>query len=203
VHHLGDDSDRLANLWDAADRAGTLDNIWMFASSSKITFAGAGVSWIAGSDSNLQALGKLVGMSIIGFDKVNQLRHSRMFPDIDSLKQHMLKHAAILKPKFDAVSSALNGGLDEDFGSWTSPNGGYFVSFDTQPGLASHVVKMASDAGVTLTPAGATYPYGKDPENSNIRLAPSLPPMEELIPALEVFVCCVKLATVRQKLGLL
>ncbi len=201
VHHLGDDSDQLASLWQAADTAGTLDHVWLFGSSSKITFAGAGVSWVAASDRNLSAFGKLVGMSIIGFDKVNQLRHARLFPDLDALKAHMVEHTRILKPKFDAVENALSAGLYEGYGSWTSPRGGYFVSFDTQPGIASEVVRLAAEAGVTLTPAGATYPYGKDPHNCNIRLAPTLPPMDELLPALEVFVCCVKLATVRKLLN--
>ena len=138
----------------------------------------------------------------IGPDKVNQLRHVKFFGDFSGLLAHMDKHAELLKPRFDAVISHLDSGLkNTDMGSWTVPQGGYFVSFDARPGLAKEIVKLADDIGVKLTPAGATFPYGKDPEDRNIRLAPSFPSLTDINKAMEVFVLCVKLASVRQKLA--
>jgi DNA-binding transcriptional MocR family regulator len=200
VHDLSDTPVQLASLWDLCEAHGTQDSVWQFGSTSKITFAGAGVSFVAGSNDNLAELQKLLGVIIIGFDKVNQLRHAKMFPDKQALLTHMSMHAELIRPKFTAVLQALNSELAE-YGSWTQADGGYFISFDTEPGLASEVVRLANEAGVKLTPAGATFPYGKDPEDRNIRIAPTLPPLPEVVKAMEVFVNCVKLATVQKKLS--
>ena len=200
VHDLSDTPVQLASLWDRCEAHGTQDSVWQFGSTSKITFAGAGVSFVAGSNDNLAELQKLLGVIIIGFDKVNQLRHAKMFPDKQALLTHMSMHAELIRPKFAAVLQALNSELAE-YGSWTQADGGYFISFDTEPGLASEVVRLANEAGVKLTPAGATFPYGKDPKDRNIRIAPTLPPLPEVVKAMEVFVNCVKLATVQKKLS--
>ncbi len=200
VHDLGDKPATLASLWERCEAHGTLDSVWHFGSTSKITFAGAGVSFVASSSDNLAELQSLLGVMIIGFDKVNQLRHARMFPDEASLASHMTRHAELIRPKFAAVLEALDAELAE-YGNWTQADGGYFISFDTEPGLASEVVRLAAEAGVKLTPAGATFPYGKDPQDRNIRIAPTLPPLEEVVKAMEVFVCCVKLATVRKEIA--
>lgn len=200
VHDLVENPPAIKSLWQACEAAGTLDSAWQFASTSKISFAGAGVSWVGASETNLKALEQVLQVSIISFDKVNQLRHLRKFPSQEVLLQHMAKHREIMAPKFRLVLETLDRELNADYGNWTRPEGGYFVSFNTLPGLANEVVKLANEAGVKLTPAGATFPYRKDPENSNIRLAPSMPPLAELEQAMSVFVTCVKLATVRQRL---
>ncbi len=199
VHTLEDQPQKLANIWEACKKHGTESSVWQFASTSKISFAGSGVSWVASSASNLEAFEKLLGVTTIGSDKVNQLRHHRLFPSIDALKAHMRKHANSLKAKFDTVLTTLHEELEE-YGNWTEAKGGYFVSFDSQPGLASNIVQLAADAGLKLTPAGATYPYGNDPTDSNIRIAPSFPPLDELEQAMKVFTVCVKLATVQKML---
>ncbi len=200
VHTLSDDAPQLANIFELAKKYGTADNIYMFGSTSKITFAGAGVGYMAATPANLSVFKKHLGYSQIGPDKVNQLRHVKFIKSIDNLHALMKKHAELLKPRFDAVLTRLQ--ALEGLGSWTVPKGGYFVSFDTLPGLAKAVVKLAADAGVKLTPAGATYPYGKDPQDTNIRLAPSFPKVEEIAKATDVFVACVKLASVQQALAL-
>jgi aspartate/methionine/tyrosine aminotransferase len=199
VHTLGDDAPPLANIFELAKKYGTADNIYMFGSTSKITFAGAGVAFMAATPANLSVFKKHLGYSQIGPDKVNQLRHVKFIKSIDNLHALMKKHAELLKPRFDAVLTRLQ--QLEGLGNWTVPKGGYFVSFDTLPGLAKTVVKLAAEAGVKLTPAGATYPYGKDPQDTNIRLAPSFPKVEEIAKATDVFVTCVKLASVRQALA--
>ncbi|WP_193161368.1 aminotransferase class I/II-fold pyridoxal phosphate-dependent enzyme [Microbulbifer hainanensis] len=179
----------------------TADSVLQFASTSKVTHAGAGVAFVSASAANLASLKKQMQAMTIGPDKVNQLRHSRFFAEFTMLKAHMQKHAQILKPKFECVLNQLNQAFgDSDLGEWEEPRGGYFVSFSTRPGCAAAVVKLAADAGVKLTPAGATFPYGKDPEDRNIRIAPSFPPLEELDTAMSVFVLCVKLASVRKQL---
>jgi len=199
VHDLTETPKPLTSLWDSAVKNGTEDNIWMFASSSKISFAGGGIAWIAGSDKNLSALDKQLIVATIGFDKVNQLRHAKLFPNEAALRAQMEAHAHSIRPKFDAVFDALNNELKE-FGSWTQADGGYFCSFDTAPGLAKKVVHLANEAGVKLTPAGATFPYKNDPEDRNIRLAPTFPSAEDVIKAMQVFCVCVKLASVQQLL---
>lgn len=175
-----------------------------FASTSKITHAGSGVAFVAASASNLAGFKKFLNTCTIGPDKVNQIRHSRFLPDEASLHAHMKKHAALLNPRFEAVLSALAEAFDNtDLGSWEKPVGGYFVSFDTRPNCAKETVRLAAEAGVKLTPAGATYPYGKDPEDRNIRIAPSVPTVPEVVAAMKVFVTCVKLASVRAQLALI
>ena len=202
VHHLRDEQDKLADLMALAREAGTQDSVVMLGSTSKITFAGAGVAFLGTSPTNLAQFEKFLGASVIGFDKVNQLRHVRFLKDEETLAEHMRKHAAILGPKFDLVDQVLDEHLNgKDIARWTKPAGGYFVSLDTLPGLASQVIKLAADAGVKLTPAGATFPYGKDPQDANIRIAPSFPPMAQLKRALEVLVVCVQLASVNKLLS--
>ncbi|HET8711085.1 MAG TPA: aminotransferase class I/II-fold pyridoxal phosphate-dependent enzyme [Spongiibacteraceae bacterium] len=199
VHTLEDNAPALANLFDLAKKHGTADSVYMFGSTSKITFAGAGVGYMAATPANLTVFKKHLGISQIGPDKVNQLRHVKFIKNVNNLHALMKKHAELLKPRFDAVLSRLEG--LKGLGHWTVPQGGYFVSFDTLPGLAKTVVKLAAEAGVKLTPAGATYPYGKDPEDKNIRLAPSFPKVEEIAKATDVFVACVKLASVQQAIA--
>jgi aspartate/methionine/tyrosine aminotransferase len=199
VHTLHDAAPALANILEAAKRHGSEDSIYIFGSTSKITFAGDGVSFMAASPANLKVFKHHLGFGQIGPDKVNQLRHVKFIKDTANLAALMQQHAALLKPRFDAVLTRLQ--ALQGLGEWTEPQGGYFISFDTRPGLAKTVVQLAAAAGVKLTPAGATFPYGKDPEDRNIRLAPSFPKVAEIAQATDVFVNCVKLASVRQELG--
>ena len=205
VHHLFDDEanqDRLLDIAAACAEAGNPDRPLKFASTSKVTFPGAGISGVAASPTNIADIKARMGVQTIGHDKLNQLRHARFLRDAEGLAAHMSRHAAILRPKFQLVSAKLEAGLAEVGGcSWSNPRGGYFVSFDAPEGTAGRIVALAKDAGVTMTGAGATFPYGHDPRDSNIRIAPSLPPLEELDEALDVFVCCVKLAYVEKLLG--
>ncbi len=201
VHTLNDDATPLANLMELARKYGTEDSVLIFGSTSKITFAGAGLAFLGASEENLKHFKKHLGMITIGPDKVNQLRHIKFFGDYQGLLTHMQKHAELLKPRFDAVLDHLQKGFAEsDMGSWTVPEGGYFISFDSRPGLAKEIIQLADDVGVKLTPAGATFPYGNDPEDKNIRLAPSFPSVDAINKTMEVFVVCVKLATIRQAL---
>ncbi|MDN3638881.1 aminotransferase class I/II-fold pyridoxal phosphate-dependent enzyme [Simiduia curdlanivorans] len=201
VHDLGA-ALPLANIMEFCRAHGTEDSVLQFASTSKITHAGAGVAFVAMSEANLKGFRKFLNAQSIGPDKVNQLRHMRLLPDIDALNQHMKKHASILQPRFDAVLKALDEAFTgTDLGTWEKPAGGYFVAFDTRPNCAKEVVRLAAEAGVKLTPAGATFPYGKDPQDCNIRIAPSVPTVQEVIGAMEVFVTCVKLVAVRQQLA--
>lgn len=207
-HHLVDSPPELANILELSDTAGTLDSVYAIGSTSKITFAGAGMSFIATSEANLAAFAEQLGIATIGPDKVNQLRHVHFLKDMPTLRALMQRHRAVLQPKFEILLSELESGLGgktingKALGSWTNPQGGYFVLFDTQPGLADTVVKLTAAAGVKLTPAGSTYPYRKDPANSNIRLAPSFPGLKEIKAAMQVFVLCVELATIERELGL-
>ncbi len=201
IHALDDSAPELANIMDLARDNGTEDSIFIFGSTSKITFAGGGLAFLGASPANLTSFKKHLGMVTIGPDKVNQLRHVAFFGDYAGLLNHMNKHAELLKPRFDVVLDHLQTGFGEsDLGSWTVPQGGYFVSFDARPGLAQEIVRLAGSVGVKLTPAGATFPYGKDPEDKNIRLAPSFPSLDDINKTMEVFVLCVKLASVRQAL---
>lgn len=202
VHDLSENPVQLASIFDACKAAGTENSVLQFASTSKITFAGAGVAFMGASATNLSGFKKSLGFMTIGPDKVNQLRHAKFFAGEGSLTAHMQKHAAIIKPRFASVLKHLKEAFgDNDLGEWESADGGYFISFDTQPGLAKEVVKLAGDAGVKLTPAGATFPYGQDPNDCNIRIAPTVPTVEQVDAAMEVFVVCVKLASVRKALG--
>jgi len=186
---------------DAAREADTAESVIMFASTSKVTFAGSGISFIGLSEDNLKAFEKFLSASAIGPDKVNQLRHVRFLVDADGIQAHMRKHKDIIGPRFDMVDNVLNQHLgNRGIADWTKPMGGYFVSLNTLPGLASTVIKMAGDVGVKLTPAGATFPNGDDPRNQNIRIAPTFPSMEALRQALEVFVVCLELASIQQLL---
>lgn len=201
VHDLTGDPPVLASLFEACRRHGTEDSVVQFASTSKMTFAGAGLAFLATSPANLDAFKQHLGVVTIGPDKLNQQRHVLFLKDAASIRALMRRHAALIKPKFDGVLETLQTHLgNRDMGSWTEPQGGYFVSFYAKPGLASEIVRLAHEAGVKLTPAGVTYPYGKDPEDSHIRLAPSYPTATEVKQAMEVFVLCVQLATVRRRL---
>ena len=192
VHHLGDHPDRLKDILKACKDAGHADRAYIFGSTSKISFAGGGVSMVGASESNIKALLKSMSMQCIGPDKINQLRHVRFFKSLDGIQVHMRKHAAILKPKFDAVVEVLSRELgDAGVAAWSNPNGGYFISLDTLPGCAKDVVAMAGAAGVKMTGAGATFPYGKDPQDCNIRISPSLPSVDEIRTAMELLAICV------------
>ena len=204
IHHLYEETDRQDELLDIlseCEKAGNPDMVYEFASTSKVTYAGGGISAVATSSANLEWIKKSMTVQTIGFDKVNQLRHVRFFKDFDGVKKHMMKHAASMRPKFRAVIEVLEkelGGLG--IGTWTDPNGGYFISFDALPGCAKAIVAKCKEAGVVLTSAGATFPYGKDPEDKNIRIAPSFPSPEEMAQATDLFVLCVKLVSVEKLL---
>ena len=201
VHDLNDQPDQLANLMDAAREAETTESIVMFASTSKVTFAGSGISFIGLSQDNLKAFETFLSASAIGPDKVNQLRHVRFLVDAAGIQAHMRKHRDIIGPKFEMVDNVLSQHLGgKGIARWTKPMGGYFVSLDTLPGLASTIITMAGDVGVKLTPAGATFPNGDDPRNQNIRIAPTFPSTQALRQALEVFVVCLELASIKQLL---
>ncbi len=196
VHDLEEPGDVLHSLMTEAEKAGTENSVVMLASTSKVTFAGAGISFLASGESALKEFEKFLSSQVIGFDKVNQLRHVRFLEDMNQVRAHMARHRELIKPKFDMVLSKLEEALaGKDIATWTHPRGGYFISLDTRPGLASTIVELAAAAGVKLTPAGATFPYGKDPENQNIRIAPTYPSLTELEQAMDVFVTCVELAT--------
>ena len=198
VHHLAGGTPPPENVMAHCRAAGTEDSVVQFASTSKVTFAGAGISFFGASRRNVDWFRSRLSVMTIGPDKVNQLRHMRLLPDMDVVHAHMVRHAELLRPKFDCVRRRLEEGLGNlGMGRWTDPDGGYFVSFWTRPGLAKETVRLAAGAGVRLTPAGAAFPYGEDPEDSHIRLAPSFPPVDEVDRAMEVFVTCVKLAAVR------
>lgn len=203
VHHLyGAAEDTMLNILDLAEKAGNADMIFTFSSTSKISFAGAGIAAMAASEANLADARRSMTIQTIGYDKVNQLRHVKYFKDMAGIEAHMEKHAALLRPRFELVLDTLERELDgRDAGSWIPPKGGYFITFEAKEGCAKRIVELAKEAGVVLTPAGAPFPYGKDPKDSVIRIAPSYPTMEELQQAAEIFVCCVRLATVEKLLG--
>jgi len=203
IHHLyDDDQDVLLEILDECRKAGNPDMVYKFASTSKISFPGSGIAAIAASLNNLTDIKKQLGMQTIGHDKVNQLRHVRFFGDMAGMTEHMRKHADILRPKFETVIEILDrelGGLG--IGSWTKPKGGYFISFDSLPGCAKEIVARCKKAGVIMTGAGATYPYGIDPQDSNIRIAPSYPPLADLKVATELFSLCVKIVSIQKLLA--
>lgn len=203
IHHLyDDDQDYLIEILAECKRAGNPDLVYKFASTSKITFPGSGIAALASSPNNLEDIMKQMTNQTIGHDKVNQLRHVRFFKDIHGMVEHMRKHADIIRPKFEAVLDAFDrnlGGLG--VGEWTKPKGGYFISFDALPGCAKAIVKLAKKAGVTMTGAGATWPYGKDPEDKNIRVAPTLPTLDDLKTAAELFTLCVRIVSLEKLLA--
>lgn len=205
VHHLSADpaeQDQLLDIAAACAQAGTTERYYKFASTSKVTLPGAGIAAMAASPANVAEVKKRMGVQTIGHDKINQMRHVLFLKDAEGIAAHMAKHAAIIAPKFELVLAKLEEGLSGcGVGSWTKPRGGYFVSFDAAEGTAKRVVALAKEAGVTMTGAGATWPYKADPKDSNIRIAPTLPPLEELEQALDVFVVCVKLAAVEKLLA--
>jgi DNA-binding transcriptional MocR family regulator len=202
VHDLYETTDPLVEILSACARAGHPNRPLEFASTSKISFAGAGVAVMATSAANVADAKKHLAIQTIGPDKLNQLRHVRFFKNAAGVKAHMQKHAALLRPKFDAVTRLFERELGgSGLAAWTKPRGGYFVSLDTLDGCASEVVKLADEAGVKLTPAGATFPLGRDPRNRNIRVAPSLPPASQVETAMEVVTLCVKLASARKLKG--
>ena len=203
VHHLYDTRQaHVADIAEACEKAGNPNRYFKFASTSKVTFPGAGIAAVAASEENIAQIKKRVSIQTVGYDKINQLRHVRFLKDAQGISEHMKKHAEVIRPKFELVARMLEEGLsDTGCASWSNPDGGYFVSFDGLPNTAKRTVALAKGAGVTMTGAGATWPYKEDPEDSNIRIAPTLPPLEELEQAMEVFVCCVKLAAVESLLA--
>ena len=203
IHHLYDDEqDNLIEILAECKRAGNPDLVYKFASTSKISFPGSGIAALASSHNNLDDIKEQLAVQTIGHDKVNQLRHVRYFGDIHGMVEHMRRHADILRPKFEAVIEILRRELDGlGIGTWTEPKGGYFISFDSLEGCAKDIVAKCKKAGVVMTGAGATYPYGKDPQDSNIRIAPSYPPLSDLIIATELFALCVKLSSVNKYLS--
>lgn len=202
VHHLVDKPAALKNILSVCKRAGNPDRVLMFASTSKISFAGAGLAMMAGSQANLNWVKKQMAFQSIGPDKLNQLRHVIFFKNMAGIEAHMQKHAVILKPKFDAVQNILATELDgKHIARWSRPQGGYFVSIDTLEGCATAVIKMAADAGVKLTPAGSTYPYKTDPQDRNIRIAPSFPPLEDIQNAMELVAICIQLVSLEKISG--
>ncbi|MEQ9365874.1 MAG: aminotransferase class I/II-fold pyridoxal phosphate-dependent enzyme [Leptospirales bacterium] len=201
VHHLTDTPDRLKNIYVACVAAGNADRVLIFGSTSKITLAGSGLAVFGASPANVADAKQHLAMQTIGPDKINQLRHLRFLKDMAGIEAHMRKHAAIIQPKFEAVLNIL----DQELGgagiaTWTRPRGGYFISLDTPAGCAAQVVKLAADAGVKLTGAGATFPYRKDPNDSNIRIAPTLPPPADIATASEVVAVCVQLSAIQKLL---
>ncbi|MDP6092937.1 MAG: aminotransferase class I/II-fold pyridoxal phosphate-dependent enzyme [SAR324 cluster bacterium] len=201
VHDLDENPPELEKIMDHARAQGCEDSIIQVASTSKITFAGGGISFIGASSSNLNHFRKRLSVMTIGPNKLNQRRHMLFLQNLEGVKQLMKKHAKILGPKFKTVEKLLQEGLQgRGMGCWSTPRGGYFVSYDAPPGTATEIVRLAGEAGVKLTPAGATFPYRKDPEDANIRLAPTFPVLEEVDQAMKVFVNCVKLACVQQRL---
>ncbi|KAA0564640.1 aminotransferase class I/II-fold pyridoxal phosphate-dependent enzyme [Bacillus sp. CH30_1T] len=202
VHHLTEKADQLSNIFSACKSAGNPHRVFMYSSTSKITFPGSGIAMMAASEENLSFFRKQLSIQTIGPDKINQLRHVRFLKDIDNLKVHMEKHAAIIKPKFDMVLNKLDSQLGrKNIASWNKPNGGYFISLNTLNGCARDVINMAAEVGVKLTKVGATYPYGKDPRDRNIRIAPTFPSIEELEKAIEVLCLCVQLVSIEKILS--
>ena len=203
IHHLYDDKqDFLLEILEECKKAGNPDIVYKFCSTSKVTFPGSGIAALGTSENNINFIKKVITIQTIGHDKLNQLRHVRYFKNIDGMREHMRKHARILRPKFEMVVSTLDkelGGLG--IGTWTRPIGGYFVSFESLDGCAKDIVKRCKDAGVTLTGAGATYPYKNDPHDSNIRIAPTFPPIDELEKAINIFTLCVKLSSIEKILS--
>lgn len=203
VHHLYEDKqDEILDILSECEKTGNPDMVFEFCSTSKVSFAGAGIAAIASSKKNLDEIKKTMTLQTIGYDKINQLRHVRYFKNIDGIKQHMKKHADLIRPKFEAVLKVLEEELQGlEIGTWYKPNGGYFISFDAMEGCAKEIVALCKEAGVVLTGAGATFPYKKDPKDSNIRIAPSFPTPEDMAAATDLFVLCVKLASVKKILA--
>ena len=205
VHHLYDEEEkqgRLPDILGLCKEAGNPSRVYEFCSYSKITFASAGIACIAANEENYKYMVKIVNTQTIGANKINQLAHIKMLPTIESLKAHMSKHASILRPKFELTLDILEREIEgTGAASWHKPTGGYFISVNAMPGTAGKIVARCKELGVAFTPAGATFPYGKDPDDSNIRVAPSFPSLEDINKAVEVFAVCVKLSAVEKLLG--
>ena len=202
IHHLYEDNQvEILDIISECEKAGNPNMVYEFASTSKVSFPGSGIAALAASEENLADVKKQMTIQTIGYDKINQLRHVAYFKNIDGLKAHMKKHADSMRPKFEAVLDVLDKELSgAEIGTWVKPLGGYFISFDAMEGCAKKIVAKCKEAGVTLTNAGATFPYGKDPKDSNIRIAPSFPTPEEMAQATDLFVLCVKLVSVEKLL---
>ncbi len=201
VHEIYDEQVPLANIFKLAKEYGTEDNIFYFASTSKIIFPGSGLAIMAASEKNLEQIRPIIATQTIGYDKINQMRHVKFFKDADGLRAHMRHHAAILRPKFELVENLFEselGGLD--IAHWTNPKGGYFISLYVPDGCARRVYQLARSVGVTLTTAGSTYPYGRDPHNNNLRIAPTFPENDELKLAIEILCSCIRLAAAEKML---
>ena len=199
VHEFDGDFVPFRDILSVCREAGNPDMVFEYASTSKITFPGAGVAVMASSEANIGYMTKLLSIQTISYDKVNQLRHALYLKDKEHTLALMRRHAALMKPKFDAVLTALNRQIAPlGIATWTEPKGGYFVSLNTVPGLAKRTLALCKEAGVIMTDAGATFPYGKDPQDQNIRIAPSLPPVEELEQAMDVFCICLRMAALEQ-----
>ena len=202
VHHLTDTPLCALSVNDECAKAGNPDRAYVFASTSKITFAGGGISAMASSAANTAFMKKLLSVQTIGFDKINQLRHAKFFKDFAGILAHMDKHKEILRPKFDVVCKMLEAELTPyKLGEWHKPEGGYFISFNGLNGTAKRIIELCKQAGVILTAAGAAFPYGNDPDDKNIRIAPTFPPVSELTSAMEVFCASVKLASIEKMLA--
>ncbi len=202
VHHVNKTTDKLLNIFEACKEFGTEDNFIEVTSTSKISFPGAGVAALAASTNNIATIKGRMTVQTIGYDKINQLRHANFFKNKAGIEAHMLRHAEILKPKFDAVLTAFNEKLaGKGIASWTNPNGGYFISLDVYEGCAKRTVALCKEAGVTLTGAGATFPYGNDPLDKNIRIAPTFPSRDELCKAVEILCVCVEIAAIEKMLA--
>ncbi|MDN3953767.1 aminotransferase class I/II-fold pyridoxal phosphate-dependent enzyme [Sporolactobacillus laevolacticus] len=202
VHHLTNEQPHLKSILQACKEAGHPNRVFIFASTSKITFPGSGVAAMAASEENIQFILEQLSAQTIGPDKINQLRHVRFLKNLDHINEHMKKHAELIKPKFDLVLRELDSQLrDKNIASWSKPKGGYFISLNTLDGCAAEVVKRAAEVGVKLTKAGATFPYGKDPRDRNIRIAPTYPSIAELKVAIDVLCLCVQMVSIKKLLN--
>lgn len=203
IHDLYEDrSDSLLEILSECENAGNPDLVYEFCSTSKVTFPGSGIAAVAASKANLDYIRKTMTIQTIGYDKINQLRHVKYFGNAENMKAHMMKHAKVMRPKFEAVLEVLERELTGlGIGKWVKPNGGYFIAFDSMKGCAKEIIKKCKEAGVIMTEAGATYPYKNDPRDSNIRIAPTFPTPEELAIAADLFVLCVKLVSVNKLLA--
>lgn len=203
VHHLYEDKqDKILNVLEECEKAGNPDMVFEFCSTSKVTFPGAGIAALASSEKNIADIKKQMTIQTIGHDKINQLRHVLYFKNLDGIKTHMMKHAALIRPKFELLDELMTAEIaSRGIGTWINPVGGYFICFETLEGCAKNVVTKCKEAGVTMTGAGAPFPYGKDPKDNVIRIAPTFPSVEELKKAAEVFVVCVRLASVEKLLA--
>jgi hypothetical protein len=199
VHSFSEEDDQLLNIFDEAGKCGTLDHFLIFTSTSKITFPGSGVAVMAASDRNIAFTKSKMTYQTIGYDKLNMMRHVKFFGSADGIREHMKKHAAIIRPKFEAVLSTFDRELSgKGIAEWTKPIGGYFLSLNVMDGCAKRVFELCAGAGVTLTDVGATFPYKNDPRDRNLRIAPTFPTAEEMAVAASVLCVCVKLAALEK-----